>query len=64
MPDALGRIWTSTHGGKGELQELGYAGGRPLGGYVYPNGDAIFCDMVKVRNCIASCSPETALCHA
>ena len=48
LPDKHGRIWTSAEGGKGEPKELGYAGGRPLGGHVYPNGDAIFCDMVQV----------------
>ena len=48
MPDSLGRIWTSRDAGEGELQELAYAGGKPLGGYVYPNGDAVFADAVKV----------------
>ena len=50
LPDKFGRIWTSANGGQGQLQELGYAGGRPLGGYVYGNGDAIFCDAIKVHS--------------
>ena len=48
MPDNLGRVWTSAEGGAGPLQELAYTGGKPLGGYVYPSGDAIFCDALKV----------------
>ena len=48
MPDSQGRIWTAKDCGKGNLRELGYAGGRPLGGHVYPNGDVIFADAVKV----------------
>ncbi|KAA6420084.1 hypothetical protein WJX79_007601 [Trebouxia sp. C0005] len=47
LPDKLGQIWTSKDGGRGKLEQLGYAGGRPLGGHVYANGDAIFCDMIK-----------------
>ena len=48
MPDNLGRIWTSSEGGAGPLRQLTYTGGKPLGGYVYPSGDAIFCDALKV----------------
>lgn len=49
LPDSLGRIWTSQNAGEGKLQELAYAGGKPLGGFVYPNGDAIFADAIKVH---------------
>ncbi|KAL3133309.1 hypothetical protein ABBQ38_007188 [Trebouxia sp. C0009 RCD-2024] len=47
LPDSLGRIWTSQNAGEGKLRELAYAGGKPLGGFVYPNGDAVFADAVK-----------------
>lgn len=50
LPDRFGRIYTSTGGGTGPLQELAYAGGRPLGGHVYRDGNAIFCDALKVRS--------------
>lgn len=63
LPDKLGRIWTSKDGGKGKLEELGYAGGRPLGGHVYPNGDAIFCDMVKVCHSRCKLTPWLQLPH-
>ena len=48
LPDSHGRIWTSKNAGEGKLEELAYIGGKPLGGYVYPNGDALFADAVKV----------------
>lgn len=61
LPDKFGRIWTSTNGGQGQLEELGYAGGRPLGGYVYGNGDAIFCDAIKGLVSVSKASGLTAI---
>ena len=63
LPDSQGRIWTAQNGGQGKLQELAYVGGKPLGGHVYPNGDAIFCDAVKVTS-NASDAAFSILCHS
>lgn len=49
LPDSQGRIWTAQNS-EGKLRELAYVGGKPLGGHVYPNGDVIFCDAVKVNS--------------
>lgn len=49
LPDSQGRIWTAQNS-EGKLREIAYVGGKPLGGYVYPNGDVIFCDAVKVNS--------------
>ena len=68
LPDSQGRIWTAQNGGQGKLQEVAYVGGKPLGGHVYPNGDAIFCDAVKVsrnaRQCHIQHTPVTTVCSS
>ena len=60
LPDSQGRIWTAENG-EGKLRELAYVGGKPLGGHVYPDGDVIFCDAVKVNSNASGCYAEMDL---